>query len=234
MQRHGCSTEATEATEVALNGGEATSPSSAAELLNRCVPQIGSPDLGLVALMRQLSPELNLLQSNLDALEATRFSPTRKLRGLASFVVGSNRFEGSDSTDVQRSRSDYGATLFNYGLKLMLDTSFTGQDLLRTRLRGGNFNTSNNTFHGADPSKLSTLETAFKEKSGPDRAAVHRLYYQFPLGKGFTTSVGPRVGQLDLFALHPSVYPEETMLDWFTLKGAPAAYNYQLGAGGGL
>ena len=230
-QRHGCATTATEA---ALNAGEAISRFSAAELLNTCVLQSGSQDPGLAALMQQLSPELSRLQSNLDELEAIRFSATTKLRGLASFVAGSNRFDGSDTSEVLRSRSDYGATLFNYDLKLILDTSFTGQDLLRARLRGGNFNTTNNSFHGAGPSKLSTLETAFQEKSGPDVVAINRLYYQFPLGKGWTASIGPRVGQLDLFALRPSVYPEETILDWFTLKGAPAAYNYQLGAGGGL
>jgi len=230
-QRHGC---ATTVTESALNGGEAISRFSAAELLNSCVQQRGEKDPGLTALMEHLRPELNRLQSSLDQLEATRFSATTKLRGLASFVVGSNRFEGTDTSEVQRSRSDYGATLFNYDLKLILDTSFTGQDLLRARLRGGNFNTTNNTFHGAGPSKLSTLETAFQEQSGPDRVAINRLYYQFPIGKGFTASLGPRVGQLDLFALRPSVYPEETILDWFTLKGAPAAYNYQLGAGAGL
>jgi len=229
--RHGC---ATTATEPGLNGGESISRFSAAELLNSSVQQSGNKDPGLTALMEHLRPELNRLQSTLDELEATRFSATTKLRGLASFVVGSNRFEGSDTSEVQRSRSDYGATLFNYDLKLILDTSFTGQDLLRARLRAGNFNTTNNTFHGAGPSKLSTLETAFQEQSGPDRVAINRLYYQFPLGKGFTASLGPRVGQLDLFALRPSVYPEETILDWFTLKGAPAAYNYQLGAGAGL
>jgi len=229
--RLGC---ATTATEPALNGGEAISRFSAAELLNSCVQQSGEKDPGLTALMENLRPELNRLQSTLDELETTRFSATTKLRGLASFVVGSNRFEGTDTSEVQRSRSDYGATLFNYDLKLILDTSFTGQDLLRARLRAGNFNTTNNTFHGAGPSKLSTLETAFQERSGPDRVAVNRLYYQFPLGNGFTASLGPRVGQLDLFALRPSVYPEETILDWFTLKGAPAAYNYQLGAGAGL
>jgi hypothetical protein len=178
--------------------------------------------------------KLERLNSEIETLEATQFSPTTKLKGLASLVLGSNGFDGSDTKTVNRSRSAYGSTLFNYDLKLILDTSFSGQDLLRARLRAGNFNTTDNSFHGAGPSRLSTLETAFQERSGPDVMAVNRLYYQFPLGQGFTASIGPRVGQLDLFAIHASVYPEESILDVFTLKGAPAAYNAQLGAGGGL
>ena len=230
-QRHGC---ATAATQTALNQGAPIRRSSAAELLHSCLPLISHGETGAAILKAQLHPELQRLSTSIETLEATRFSPTTKLRGLASFVVGSNRFEGSDSATVLSSRENYGATLFNYDLKLILDTSFTGRDLLRARLRAGNFNTTDNSFHGAGPSKLSTLETAFQEKDSPDVVAVNRLYYQLPLGRGFTASLGPRVGQLDLFALRPSVYPEETILDWFTLKGAPAAYNYQLGAGAGL
>ncbi len=33
----------------------------------------------------------------------------------------------------------YSAFVFNYDVRLNFDTSFTGKDLLRTRLRSGNF-----------------------------------------------------------------------------------------------
>lgn len=181
-----------------------------------------------------ISDDIDQLNLDIAALEATVFSPTTTMRGLASFVVGGNSFAGSDSAAVEDSQGRFGATTFNYDLKLILDTSFSGQDLLRVRLRSGNFDRSSNSFYGAGPSKLSILETAFQEESGPDIFSVNRLYYQFPLGKGWTASLGPRVGQLDLFALRPSVYPAETVLDWFTLKGAPAAYNFKLGAGVGI
>jgi hypothetical protein len=181
-----------------------------------------------------LNPEVDQLTIEVAALEASVFSPTTSLRGLASFVLGANRFSGNDNPAINTSRDKFGATTFNYDLKLILDTSFSGQDLLRVRLRSGNFDRSSNSFYGAGPSKLSILETAFQEQSGPDVLSVNRLYYQFPVGRGFTASLGPRVGQLDLFALRPSVYPAETILDWFTLKGAPAAYNFKLGAGAGI
>ena len=182
----------------------------------------------------RLKAELDQLNLELAALEATVFSPTTTMRGLASFVLGGNLFSGNDIPAIETSRDNFGATTFNYDLKLILDTSFSGQDLLRVRLRSGNFDRSSNSFYGAGPSKLSILETAFQEQSGPNIFSVNRLYYQVPIGRGFTASLGPRVGQLDLFALRPSVYPAETILDWFTLKGAPAAYNFKLGAGAGI
>lgn len=183
---------------------------------------------------RDLQDALEQLKRRVEELEATQFAPTTKLKGLASLVVGSNRFEGSDRPEVIKTRDQFGATTFNYDLKIYLDTSFTGEDLLRIRLRSGNFDRSSNSFYGAGPSKLSILETAFQEQSGPDVFSVNRLYYQVPLGQGFTATLGPRVGQLDLFALRPSLYPAESVLDLFTLKGAPAAYNFKLGAGAGL
>ena len=229
--QHGCSTAAS---EERLNQGLAISRFSAAALLQACLPHLSGNTSERALLLRQLKQELHQLDQQVETLEATQFSPTTKLKGLASLVLGGNRFEGSDSAVVSSSRSNFGATTFNYDLKLYLDTSFTGQDLLRARLRSGNFDRVSNSFYGAGPSKLSILETAFQEQSGPDIVSVNRLYYQFPLGKGFTATVGPRIGQLDLFALRPSVYPAETILDVFTLKGAPAAYNFKLGTGAGL
>jgi len=229
--QHGCSTTAS---EERLNQGLAISRFSAAALLQACLPHLSGNTSERALLLRQLEQELQQLDQQVETLEATQFSPTTKLKGLASLVLGGNRFEGNDSAVVSSSRSNFGATTFNYDLKLYLDTSFTGQDLLRARLRSGNFDRVSNSFYGAGPSKLSILETAFQEQSGPDIVSVNRLYYQFPLGKGFTATVGPRIGQLDLFALRPSVYPAETILDVFTLKGAPAAYNFKLGTGAGL
>ena len=229
--QHGCSTATT---EESLNKGLAISRFSAAALLQACLAHRNGSTPELTPLLRQLGQELQQLDQRVETLEAMQFSPTTKLKGLASMVLGGNSFQGSDQAKVNRSRSRFGATTFNYDLKLYLDTSFTGQDLLRARLRAGNFDRASNSFYGAGPSLLSILEAAFQEQSGPDIVSVNRLYYQFPLGKRFTASLGPRVGQMDLFAIRPSLYPAETILDLFTLKGAPAAYNYQLGAGAGL
>jgi hypothetical protein len=185
------------------------------------------------------------LEARVGELEATQFSTTTKLKGVATFVIGANSFGGNAREDggsfpgtaptgTRRARAAAarsGATTFNYDLRLFLDTSFTGKDLLRTMLRSGNF--GNSAFGGGGYVGLDALETAFEEGS-PNNVVVNRLWYQFPIGSNFTATVGGRVRQDDMLAVWPSAYPTDTVLDFFTYAGAPQTYNLQLGAGGGL
>jgi hypothetical protein len=124
-----------------------------------------------------------------------------------------------------------GATVFNYDLRIDLDTSFTGKDLLRTRLRAGNFADSP---WGGPAVGLNALEIGFESGAGRDVVEINRLYYQFPIGRNFTATFGPRVRQDDMLAVWPSAYPAETVLDIFTYAGAPGTYSLNLGGGGGL
>jgi hypothetical protein len=129
-----------------------------------------------------------------------------------------------------------GGTTLTYDLQLTFDTSFSGKDLLRTNLRAGNF--ADTSFLDGGPSSLSTLEIAFQEECGTgtdcgDVVAIDRLFYQVPLGD-FTVTLGGRVGQDDMLAIWPSVYPTDSVLDVLTYAGAPGAYNANLGAGAGL
>ena len=216
----------------------------AAALLHACLDQITEVTDELKRLLKEFSQELAVLKgrvAGLEAkvgdLEANQFSTTTKLSGLATFVLGANSFGGSASALVKASQGAFGATTFNYDVQLSFDTSFSGKDLLRTNLRAGNF--ADSSFGGAGPSSLSQLEVAFQEDCGSgtdcgDVVAIDRLFYQWPLGSGFTATFGARVGQDDMLALWPSVYPAETVLDVLTLGGAPAAYNKNLGAGAGL
>ncbi len=134
---------------------------------------------------------------------------------------------------MNSNRNAYGASTFNYDLKLILDTSFTGKDLLRIRLRAGNFNRTSNSFYGAGPSALSELEVAFQERSGADIVGLNRLYYQLPNGD-FTFTLGPLVEQDTMLAIWPSVYPAASVLDVMTFAGAIGALNLNLGTGAGL
>jgi hypothetical protein len=226
------------------------------------------------------------LEARVGELEATQFSTTTKLKGVATFVIGANSFGGDAKqgvADFTYSTSAYktgkglegfkgnetnlrdffsngtitenqldagfrsgkngtkraraaaavsGATSFNYDLKLFLDTSFTGKDLLRTVLRSGNFGDS--AFGGGGYVGLDALEVAFQEDSGANSVGVDRLFYQFPVGSSFTATVGGRVRQDDMLAVWPSAYPTDTVLDFFTYAGSPATYNLGLGAGAGL
>ena len=140
------------------------------------------------------------------------------------------------NTWANQARQTQGATAFNYDIQLNFDTSFTGKDLLRTRLRAGNFAQSP---FGQPVVGLNATEAGFEENCGlgvdcGDVVAINRLFYQFPLGSNFTATIGGRVRQDDMLAVWPSAYPADTVLDIFTYAGAPGTYSLNLGAGGGL
>jgi hypothetical protein len=181
----------------------------------------------------ELKTRLDELLVTSDALQATEFSPTSTLSGKSSVVVGGNQFRGNAKQLKLHSQKNYGATTFNYDLRLIIDSSFSGQDLLHMRLRAGNFDGFSNSFAGAGPSVLSQLEAAFQAPQGKNVLAVNRLYYQWPMGE-FTVTLGGRVEQDNMFAIWPSAYPSETVLDLMTFGGAIGANNFDIGSGAGI
>jgi hypothetical protein len=233
----------------AFKGGQAMTRFEAAALLNACLDRVSEQTDDLKRLMDEFKQELTVLRGRVDGLEkrvgvleAQQFSTTTTFSGQATMVVGGNSYSGSAintaANTVNRNTgaavSLYNAISFNYDLQLNFDTSFSGKDLLRTNLRAGNFGTSR---FGGEPhslGNLSELQVAFEEPSGPNVVGVFKLFYQLPLGSGWTATVGPRVGQEDMLALWPSVYPSETVLNVMTVNGAPAAYSKNLGPGAGL
>jgi len=237
-----------------FKGGQAMTRYEAAALLNACLDRVTETTDELKRLMKEFQKELAVLRGRVDGLEArvgeleaNQFSTTTKLKGYAAFVIGANSFGGDLSTTpslnaysgapVGGKYADYakqqiGALSFNYDLRLDLDTSFTGKDLLRTRLRSGNFDGS--AWFGNPPVGLLGMETAFESGAGNNVVEINRLFYQFPIGSGFTATFGPRVRQDDMLAMWPSAYPADTILDTFTYAGAPGTYSLNLGAGGGL
>ncbi|MEN9767086.1 MAG: hypothetical protein RLZZ32_1046, partial [Cyanobacteriota bacterium] len=134
---------------------------------------------------------------------------------------------------AQYNRREIGATTFNYDVRLNFDTSFTGKDLLRTTLRSGNFWGNYNAYS----SGLTTLEVAVNEPNQPNAVEVNRLFYNFPVGKNFSVTVGGlvRMDDAGMIGMWPSVYPADTVLDFFTFAGAPGTYNTNgLGSGAGI
>ncbi len=237
VERYGCVAGYPNGT---FKGAQPLTRWEAAALLNACLDRITEVTDELKKLLKEFQKELAVsrgrvdgLEAKLGELEATQFSTTTKLSGLATFVVGANTFGGSARAAGKAAQSEVGGTTFTYDLQLSLDTSFSGKDLLRTILRAGNFGDS--AFGGAGPTgNLSTLEAAFEEEAGPDAVGIDKLFYQFPIGRSFTATVGGRVGQEDMLALWPSVYPSDTILNLLTLNGAPGAYNKNIGPGAGL
>ncbi|MFM1901669.1 MAG: hypothetical protein RLZZ216_2245, partial [Cyanobacteriota bacterium] len=252
IERYGCVAGYPNGT---YRGQRAMTRFEAAALLNACLDRITEVTDELKRLMKEFEKELAVLKGRVDGLEAkvaeleaTQFSTTTKLSGLATFVVGGNAFWGSavnrQTNTVSRQIGYYrpmvalpDAATFSYDLQLNLDTSFTGADLLRLNLRAGNFGDS---VFGGEPHDLalSELEIAFEEDCGSADCghvvAVNKLFYQWPLGGGFTATLGPRVGQEDMLALWPNVYPSDAILNVMTVNGAPAAYSKNRGGGAGL
>ena len=222
------------------NGQRAMTRFEAAALLNACLERVTEVTDELNKLVAEFGKELAILKGRVDgletrinALEAQQFSTTTKLKVDANMVVGGNSFYGSARDLVSSSSRDHGAVTFNYDLRISFDTSFTGEDLLRTRMRVGNFDGNSNSFYGAGPSRLSQLEAAFEEDAGPNLVGIDRLYYQFPAGN-FTVTIGAYVEQNDMLAMFPSVYPDTTILDTFTNAGSQVAYDFNVGPGVGI
>ena len=232
IERYGCVAGYPNGT---YRGNRAMTRFEAAALLNACLDRVTEVTDELKRLMKEFEKELAILKGRVDGLEArvgeleaTQFSTTTKLKGQTTFVTGASTAGSSVSSAADDYNQSFGAVTFNYDLRLALDTSFTGKDLLRTRLRSGNF--GNSVFGNG----LTAMEVAFEEPSGANSVGIDRVFYQFPIGSSFTATVGARVRQDDMLAVWPSAYPADTILDIFTYAGAPGTYNLSLGAGAGL
>jgi len=108
----------------ALSGERSITRYEAAALLNACLERITEVTDELKRLMKEFEQELAVLKGRVDGLEArvgvldaTQFSTTTKLSGLATFVLGANHFSGSAQNLVDRNQKQFGATTFNYDVQ---------------------------------------------------------------------------------------------------------------------
>jgi len=158
-------------------------------------------------------------------------SNTTKLKGIAVMTLGGTSNGSTAQSSITGDRTGVQDHItFNYDVKLNLDTSFTGKDLLRTTLRANNF--QNSTFGALGNTALA--DASNPSNVGTDGVALNRLFYQFPVGNGFTATFGAKVRQDDMLAMWPSAYNADGILDRMTYAGAPGAYSLNLGAGAGL
>jgi hypothetical protein len=227
-----------------FKGGQAMTRFEAAALLNASLDRITETTDEIQRLQNDFAKELAVLKGRVDGLEkkvgtleSTQFSTTTKLSGDTYWSIGGVGF-GGNSTANQYNASTYGGTVFNYDLRLNLNTSFTGKDLLYTRLRAGNY--AGSPFAG-NPYNLMNLDRSYSGISNQGSTAnnngffLDRLYYRFPVGKTFTAFVGPYARNTEFLAVNPSYYGSEFEgLDYFRLHGAPATYNKWTGGMGGL
>jgi hypothetical protein len=231
VERYGCVAGYPDGT---FKGGRAMTRYEAAALLNACLDRVTEVTDELKRLMAEFEKELAVLKGRVDGLEskvktleAQQFSTTTKLRGEASFILGGTPDFNSPLRLSDGSRPDApNRTTFNYDARLSFDTSFSGKDLLRTRLRAGNF--TGVPFNGS--SQIFQLDKATGTGGSVN---IDRLFYQFPVGKGVRVSVGPLIRNTEMLSFIPSAYKSD-ILDFFGLAGASGVYNKATGAGVGL
>ena len=156
--------------------------------------------------------------------------PSTMFMGKTTFVLGGVdgvSDSGMSGMGGMSSSEEKDGTVFHYDTKLMFMTSFTGQDMLKTAVRIGNFGMM-------EPFGMmgeARLDTAF---SSSDSLELHKAYYQFPVGDDIQVTFGPKLRQDDLLGVWPSAYPSDGVLFVLNQAGANDTYSKKMGAGAGI
>ncbi|ESA36740.1 cyanobacterial porin [Leptolyngbya sp. Heron Island J] len=153
---------------------------------------------------------VDTLEADVAELEANQFSTTTKLKGQldAHLVVP---FDGPGDLDEPT---------FQYRTRLNLDTSFTGEDRLRTRLQFGD---ANNALSGAPGGFAAAGSGGFV-----DDVRIDDVYYSFPIGSRVSAIIAANSIVSDDFVTSTIVpFDGPSVADY----GGPMFYD-QLGLGG--
>ena len=206
-----------------FRGNRAMTRYEAAALLNACLDRVTEVTDELRRLMAEFETELAILKGRVDGLEAkvgeleaTQFSTTTKLKGVANFFLGAVNMNDNNQ------EADNGESVFmNYRYRLNMNTSFTGKDFLYARLQaadgsGGHWE-ENDTHLNASGSNGDTIK-------------VDKLWYSFPAGD-FKITVGPKIENYYMVET-PTRY--NAVLKAFKLGGYGAVMGASTGAGAGI
>ena len=206
-----------------FRGNRAMTRFEAAALLNSCLDRVTEITDEVRRLVAEFETELAVLSGRVDGLEArageleaTQFSTTTKLKGVANF------FLGAVDMDDDNQEADNGESLFvNYRYRLNMNTSFTGKDLLYARLQAADGKSGHweegDTHLNASGSNGSAL-------------SVDKLWYTFPAGD-FRFTVGPRIENYYMVET-PTRY--NAVLKALKLGGYGAVMGASTGAGAGV
>ncbi len=216
VERYGCIAGYPDRT---FRGKQATSRYEFAAGLNACLDKINEiisagladkvskEDLAtLQKLQEEFAAELATLRGRVDALdvktaklEAQQFSTTTKLVGEAIVAVSAS----GSATDnlltpngtLTGTSGKANTTVINR-VRLNFNTSFTGEDLLLTRLEAGNngatvansLDGANNVLRGFTGFNNSSV---FDYSNAGNTFALGRLRYEFPVGQTVRVVIGP-------------------------------------------
>ncbi len=126
-----------------------------------------------------LGGRVDNLESRTAFLEDHQFSTTTKLAGEAIFAVGGVAAGSTNNGDDDIDR----VTVLGDRLRLELETSFTGDDLLFTRLSAGSFPSF------SDETVTLQGELAFAQPDD-NNLALEVLFYDLPLGENTNVLIG--------------------------------------------
>jgi hypothetical protein len=152
-----------------------------------------------------LRGRVDTLEGKVATLEAQQFSTTTKLEGQAIFAISGATAQ--NTVFVGRSR-------------LNLNTSFTGNDLLQTRLDSGN--------NPAAPANTPFLDYS----TAVPGVTLTTLRYDFKIGKDFSVSVGPVMNAFDL--LDTNSYANNEAVDFSNTFFLNNQLLLPVAAGGGI
>ena len=174
--------------------------------------------------INEVSEDIANLNGRIDGLEAKQnefeagsFSDTTTLDGKAVFSVGGA--EADIATENEK-----GTITAAYTYTMNLNTSFTGDDNLYTRIKSGNHSGWSVT-KGEQNTYLSA------GNSNGDALKVDKIWYTTPVGENNTIWVGPKIENYYMHATTPSIY--KPVLKAFTLGGNAAAYGASTSPGAG-
>ena len=155
--------------------------------------------------INEVSEDIAILKGRVDGLEvkqneyeAGSFSETTTMDGKAIFWIGGIDGISDIDDDEDGSLADEPSDSIQsgYTFTMNLNTSFTGDDNLYVRLKGGDNG-------GAWSSKPAGYHIDTKDTD--DEFAVDKIWYSFPLGDNITGFVGPRIENYYMYVT-PSIY----------------------------
>jgi len=194
--------------------------------LGLMAPLAANADVTSISKESDLSSEV--IQARVDGVEAQlgemmagQFSSSTKMSGKAAFITGyvdNNAATTSDELTME------------YMYQLNLNTSFTGEDNLYTRIKSGNVGDADGTTgHFVDKGQGTYLSAA---NSNDDILKVDKIWYTFPVGDSLQVWVGPKIENYYMLASAPSIYRPVTKQ--FALGGNGSAYGSSTSPGFGV
>ena len=127
------------------------------------------------------------IESRTAVLEDNQFSTTTKLNGEAIFAISDAFGDFATNEDDDEDLDDQ--TTFSSRIRLNFDTSFFGQDRLRTRIEQGNFEPLDEDVTGTNSTRLG-FDTN-------DDIEISDLHYRFPFNERIRVWVGAQGLDLD-------------------------------------